>query len=202
MNKKTRVSKAPEERKQEILEVAANLFIEKGYYNVSVEEIAEKIGIVKGTCYRYFSTKQELFLAALDVASEKFVTGIANILEESSISVKERLKKVLSACEMRFSKMKPLMSDYNSEKKYNQQSLDTLRIITYYKLSESMKVFLNDGHNEGAFKIDDTTARAYSIMFSIFGITSAPISAEAIMKELYFCFEKMLDINLKEWMEE
>lgn len=200
MSKKTRISKAPEERKREILEVAANLFIEKGYYDVSVEEIAQRIGIVKGTCYRYFSTKQELFFAALEVVGEKFVTGVANILEESSISVKERLKKILSACEIQFSEMKQLMNEYSSEKKYNQQSLDMLRIITYYKLSESMKVFLNDGCNEGVFRIEDTAARAYSIMFSIFGITSAPISVESIMKELHFCFEKMLDINLKEWM--
>lgn len=199
MGKKTRVSKAPEERKQEILKVAAELFIEKGYYEVSVEQIAEKIGIVKGTCYRYFSSKKELFFAALDVVGDKFVNEVVGTLEESSISVKKRLNKVLSECEVQFSQMKQLVNEYSEEKKYNQQSLDMLRIITYYKLAESMKVFLEDGCKEGVFKIDNITGRAYSIIFSIFGITTAPISEEAIMSELRFCFEKMLDINLDDW---
>lgn len=197
MNKKVRISKEPEERKQEILETAARLFVEKGYYGVSVEEVASEIGIVKGTCYRYFSNKQELFMAALGLAGEKFVSEISDILEDSTVSVNERLKIIYLKCEARFSQMKPLMNDYNDEKQYNQQALDILRTISFYKLSESTKVLLEDGCKEGLFKIEDITARAYSIMFSIFGITSAPINSDNIMKELNFVFERLLGINIK-----
>lgn len=61
-----RVSKPPEERRQEILETAMRLFTEKGYENTSMRDIAAELGVVQGLCYRYFDSKQRLFEAAMD----------------------------------------------------------------------------------------------------------------------------------------
>ena len=47
-------------RKDEILSVAYNLFITKGYDNTSVDEIIEKVNIAKGTFYYYFTSKEEM----------------------------------------------------------------------------------------------------------------------------------------------
>ena len=49
-----RVSKAPEVRRQEILETAMKLFTEKGYEATSMRDIAQACGVVAGLCYRYF----------------------------------------------------------------------------------------------------------------------------------------------------
>jgi AcrR family transcriptional regulator len=53
-------------RREEILERAARIFAEHGYPRTDVQWIAQAIGVSKGTVYRYFPTKQELFLAAVD----------------------------------------------------------------------------------------------------------------------------------------
>ena len=58
-----RVSKAPEVRRQEILETAMKLFTEKGYEATSMRDIAQACGVVAGLCYRYFDSKQKLFQA-------------------------------------------------------------------------------------------------------------------------------------------
>src|SRR5262245_30774015 len=53
-------------RKEEILMQAARLFAEHGYDQTDTTALAETIGVGKGTVYRYFPSKRELFLAAVD----------------------------------------------------------------------------------------------------------------------------------------
>src|ERR1700674_3041758 len=53
-------------RKEEILTQAALLFAKHGYSETSPQLLAETIGVGKGTVYRYFPSKRELFLAAAD----------------------------------------------------------------------------------------------------------------------------------------
>ena len=55
-----------ERRCAEILSVAARIFAKHGFRNTDVQEIANELGIGKGTIYRYFDTKEKLFLAAAD----------------------------------------------------------------------------------------------------------------------------------------
>jgi len=53
-------------RQEEILEAAARLFAEHGYANTDTQLLADELGVGKGTLYRYFPSKQDLFLAAVD----------------------------------------------------------------------------------------------------------------------------------------
>ncbi len=53
-------------RQEEILTQAARLFAERGYDNTDTTLLAETVGVGKGTVYRYFPSKRELFLAAAD----------------------------------------------------------------------------------------------------------------------------------------
>ncbi|TVP99919.1 MAG: TetR/AcrR family transcriptional regulator [Planctomycetaceae bacterium] len=51
-------------RRTEILSAATNLFAERGYIESEVQDIADRAGVGKGTVYRYYPSKDELFLAA------------------------------------------------------------------------------------------------------------------------------------------
>jgi AcrR family transcriptional regulator len=53
-------------RREDILETAARVFAERGYPNADMQEIADALGVGKGTLYRYFASKEELFLTAVD----------------------------------------------------------------------------------------------------------------------------------------
>jgi AcrR family transcriptional regulator len=70
MSKGTAKRPAAEElwasRKEEILTQAALLFAKHGYSETDTQLLAETIGVGKGTVYRYFPSKRELFLAAAD----------------------------------------------------------------------------------------------------------------------------------------
>lgn len=53
-------------RHEQILRVAAQLFAAHGYPNTEVQLVADTLGVGKGTIYRYFPSKRDLFLAAVD----------------------------------------------------------------------------------------------------------------------------------------
>ncbi len=54
-------------RRLSIIEAAARLFAELGYNACEMERVAAEIGVAKGTVYLYFSGKQELFFACVDL---------------------------------------------------------------------------------------------------------------------------------------
>lgn len=64
------------ERREEILEAATKLFAEHGYADTDTQQLADKLGVGKGTLYRYFPSKRELFLAAADRGMRKLCQHI------------------------------------------------------------------------------------------------------------------------------
>jgi AcrR family transcriptional regulator len=59
--KRVRTRRNPEQRKLEIVDAAYDIFTETGYYESTVADIAERVGISKGTFYLYFESKFAIF---------------------------------------------------------------------------------------------------------------------------------------------
>ncbi len=60
------MARARSEAKQEaILEAASRIFSDREYHQVLCDEIAEEAGVGKGTLYRYFATKEDLYFATI-----------------------------------------------------------------------------------------------------------------------------------------
>jgi AcrR family transcriptional regulator len=72
-----RVVREGPERREEILDAATELFAEQGYSDCVTQALAERLRVGKGTIYRYFPSKQELFLAAVDRAMSRLHEHLA-----------------------------------------------------------------------------------------------------------------------------
>ncbi len=59
------------DRKQHVIKMAHQLFIDKGFQATSIQDILDYSGISKGTFYNYFSSKNELLIALLKSIYEK-----------------------------------------------------------------------------------------------------------------------------------
>src|SRR5436309_15351533 len=57
--------KSKEERREEILDAAMEIFAEAGFEGASTEEIARRAGISQPYVFRLFGTKKELFIAVV-----------------------------------------------------------------------------------------------------------------------------------------
>jgi AcrR family transcriptional regulator len=56
------------EAERRVLDAAIELFLRRGYAEVSIDDIAEEAGVAKGSVYRYFPSKEEVFFAAVESA--------------------------------------------------------------------------------------------------------------------------------------
>ena len=63
-------------RREEILSAAKSLFSELEYEEISLNAIAREAGFSKPNVYRYFSTREEIFLAIFRDEQDSFVTGL------------------------------------------------------------------------------------------------------------------------------
>jgi AcrR family transcriptional regulator len=61
----------PARRRQEILDAASELFAKRGYANMDIESLARLAGVGKGTVYRYFTGKRQLFRATVTHEMDK-----------------------------------------------------------------------------------------------------------------------------------
>ena len=86
-----RISKPPEQRRQEILDAAMELFAEKGYEDTSMADIAKRLGVVQGLCYRYFDSKRVLFREAMEQYVRECCAAGLPIIHDRSKTIRQRL---------------------------------------------------------------------------------------------------------------
>jgi AcrR family transcriptional regulator len=73
-----------ENRRNAILKAARKLFFEKGFKPVTVESIAKKAELSKGSIYLYYNSKEEIYTQILLSDIDKFHERIADILPGTS----------------------------------------------------------------------------------------------------------------------
>jgi AcrR family transcriptional regulator len=75
-----------ENRKSAILKAARKLFFDKGFKNVTVESIAKKAELSKGSVYLYFKSKEEIYTHILLGDIDKFHKIMAGMMQEGQSS--------------------------------------------------------------------------------------------------------------------
>ncbi len=86
-----RIVKPAEERKNEILDVAEQLFAEKGFDNASTNDIINRIGIARGTLYHHFGSKEEILDALVERMTREGIAKARTIISDKSRPLMERL---------------------------------------------------------------------------------------------------------------
>jgi AcrR family transcriptional regulator len=82
-----------ERRRQAILTVAATIFAKHGFAATDVQWIADRLKISKGTVYRYFPSKQQLFLSAV----ERGVSRMQQEIESAKIGAGGKIDEIRAA---------------------------------------------------------------------------------------------------------
>ncbi|MFO0906518.1 MAG: TetR/AcrR family transcriptional regulator [Pirellulales bacterium] len=86
-------------RQAEILDAATRLFANQGYAKTDVQLVADQLRIGKGTVYRYFPSKESLFLAAVDHGMRRLkehVDAAARRVDEPLDMVQEGVRAYLA----------------------------------------------------------------------------------------------------------
>ena len=89
-----RITKEPEERRQEILDTSMRLFYEKGYEKTSITDIAKAMHVAQGLCYRYFASKEEIFDTALEQYAESLAAQMTKGMKDKEVPLAQLIREM------------------------------------------------------------------------------------------------------------
>jgi AcrR family transcriptional regulator len=90
-----RIERKRGRRIQEILATAAALFGERGYDAVSLEDVADRLDVTKGSLYYYFASKDELVTAAIETLGNEWTARLEGLPAGRSGTPAERLRALV-----------------------------------------------------------------------------------------------------------
>ncbi|MGN0405832.1 MAG: TetR/AcrR family transcriptional regulator [Bariatricus sp.] len=144
-----RIVKEHDERKNEIIRMAAALFAEKGYDKCSVNDILNAVGIAKGTFYYYFKSKEEVLDAAIDLVSEQVMEKVNKVVDQTGISPVDRVIQVLLATRVTNPTEEVLIQEMHKTENALLHQKTLLSILTM--LTPVLTEILEEGNRIGAF---------------------------------------------------
>jgi len=89
--------KEAQERRNEILDAADELFGQKGFDGTSTNDILEKVGIARGTLYYHFKSKEDIMNALIERYNAQILGAAKTIAADKSIPINERIVRVVMA---------------------------------------------------------------------------------------------------------
>lgn len=138
------------ERKDEILNKAGYLFLEKGFDATSIQDILDAVGIAKGTLYHYFKSKEDIMDTLIASKTDLIIEEVKMIAYDESVSVHERFVKAVAALNIKEKDdNKAMVAHIN-----NPQNALMHQKINKVLLNEVPKIFskiIEDGVNNGIF---------------------------------------------------
>jgi AcrR family transcriptional regulator len=84
------------ERREQLLEAASVVFVDRGFHAAGMDEIADRAGVSKPVLYQHFTSKQDLFLAVLAQHTDVLVSGVRQALRTTTDN-RQRLRAAVQA---------------------------------------------------------------------------------------------------------
>jgi len=137
-------------RKNVILDVAENLFIEKGYEHTTINDILIVSGIAKGSLYYHYKSKEDVLDGIIKRRGDANIEAASNIAKTDKLDARAKLLQVMLAQKPGDERQKQLTADF--EKSSNgQMFLKSLTDIVL-RLAPVLQCVVEQGISEGVFE--------------------------------------------------
>ena len=84
------------ERRDQLLTIASEVFVDRGYHAAGMDEIADRAGVSKPVLYQHFSSKLDLYLAVLQLHGDIQMAGVRQALRTTTDN-RQRLRAAVQA---------------------------------------------------------------------------------------------------------
>lgn len=163
----------PAERKAEIINACLEEFALHDYEVASLSNIVARLGLAKGSFYRYFDSKKSLYLFLLNHCIETRIQHDAHIIDRGEQEFFELMVQHFAA-KISYDKQFPLQSAFlfNVMNEKNNDELGNIQSDSRKKVLEVIKGMVTDWMNRGELRSDiGTDTMAFLVLntqFSIF----------------------------------
>ncbi|MFW5953460.1 MAG: TetR/AcrR family transcriptional regulator [Candidatus Natronoplasma sp.] len=144
--------KDPDDRKQELIDAAENLFSKVGFKETSVDDICDEVGVAHGLFYYYFDSKEDVIKAITERLIAELETKLEEIVEDTEMQADEKFKSFLDISLQRRKEKTYLLSF--SSKKESPELYYSLYDETVEMLTPYMTKIVEQGIDEGIFNTD------------------------------------------------
>jgi AcrR family transcriptional regulator len=158
----TRVAKAPEARRAEILEVARNLFEARGFANVSVDEIVQQMGVAKGTFYYHFRSKTEVLATLARQMVEAMAEEARALAADVSLDPVTKLAVALASFRRVRDDGREVVDGLHrpeNRELHERSNIETVRI-----LGPVLAAIVDEGCAKGVFDVADSLATVQFVL--------------------------------------
>jgi AcrR family transcriptional regulator len=152
-----------ERRTDAILDAAYDVFSTKGYHNATVDDIAQQAGVSKGTCYQYFSGKEEIFVATMERTLDKLIAE-ANAAAEGSTDALTRLGLKGLTFISKFRDLQFMAIGSYTEILGGNEDLKVVVHDLFERVAKFLASDLQLGIDQKVFRSVDTAAVAYAMI--------------------------------------
>src|ERR1700742_1891186 len=78
-------------RDEEVLDAAARVFARRGYADASVQDVADELGILKGSLYHYIRAKEDLLFWLLEAVHADLQQILDEVAAEEGLEPRDRI---------------------------------------------------------------------------------------------------------------
>ena len=151
-------------RRSELTRTAARLFAEKGYHGTSIGDLAEAMGVQKGSLYAHISSKQDLLYEATREGAQTFHAALDAVPEDAPVS--ERIRLALRAHLRVVAEQLDVATVFTREWRYleGERALEFLSERRRYE--ERIRALFREGRDTGALRSDLDDAAAALLVLS------------------------------------
>lgn len=159
-----RIVKKQEERRQEIIEAARELFQTQQYEMTTMNDVMKKLGIAKGTIYHYFKSKEELLEAVVERMADDYTDMMQAILDNTEGTALERITALITTGNVAEEKEQFLEQLHRPG---NIGMHTRLLAATLIKLAPLYASVIQQGCDEGVFQTDHPLESAELLLAGI-----------------------------------
>src|SRR3546814_15769937 len=81
-------------RREEIIQTATELFDRQGFFNTSLDDVAQAIGLKREALYYYFKNRAELLLAIIEPQAIDLIAGL-EVIVSSDLPSEQKLHRAM-----------------------------------------------------------------------------------------------------------
>ncbi|WP_067799035.1 TetR/AcrR family transcriptional regulator [Actinomadura formosensis] len=142
------------ERRAELLATAAEVFASQGYSATTVRKVADAAGILGGSLYYHFDSKESMADEILRTFLDEMWAGYGRVLD-AGLSARETLEAIVVESFRSIDRHRPAVVLYQNESKHLATSERFHYLLDSQRRFEEMWLSLLDrGVKEGAFRAD------------------------------------------------
>lgn len=155
-------------KKEQILDTAFSLFLEKGYDNTSISDILSKLEIARGTLYYHFESKEAIMDAIIERSAKNIVEEAQSIVLKKELSAYEKIFALFSGTSMKRMSGGDLIIDYLNQPQ-NALFHEKSNRSVIQKITPILGDIIKEGVDKGSFTNDFPYESAELILTMIMG---------------------------------